>query len=82
MYWVDGGQLVGPFPSHLHTGSEVCGIGDVPVTRASQLAPLPRDIEHILEGLVKEPSVGDWSNFMAPLQGLPPKFPRCQTQVP
>jgi len=61
-YWVNGGWPIGPLPMCLYAGLEVCSIEDVPVARAGQLVPITRDIEHIPEGLIKVPLVGDWGS--------------------
>jgi len=70
VYGVNGRWPVGPLPVCLCAGLEVHGIGDIPVARASQLAPIARDIEYIPEGLKEVPSVGDWSNSMAPVPDI------------
>jgi len=69
-YGVNGGQPVGPLPVRLHAGLEVRGVGDIPVARAGQLAPIARDIEHISEGPKEVPLVGDWSNSVAPVPDI------------
>jgi len=69
-YGVNGRQPVRPLPVYLHAGLEVRGIGDVPVARAGQLVPIARDIEHIPEGPKEVPSVGDWSNSVAPVPDI------------